>query len=404
MTSLLHKKRRITRRNMLHWMQDSIRLSVGLSCLWGVSSLGLAADTSVPKPRSSQVVGRAAVDQSVAATRPGLGSASKITRTTRHVIRAQNPFEETTIEASSDVIPPPEPPKSSPPAPEADALKRLLDRSAKARWDQLHQEWLKARKNRNAAPDATRQQSPAAEQPAGTSAGPENPFEAETAAPGTSPETESPTTDNAEPPSGDGARRPAVPSRPVYLQAQPKNRDQLPTEEELNKLLNDDNGQRLPPPVRDPSLLPKITDIQPLPEERAEPAGTRPIPEQDPKSYVQIGGRNQFTPRSFPEFTYSFEATNVFSNPLYFEDAPLERYGHRLPGLIQPIASVARFGTQVVFMPYQMTVKPLNTKIYPLGWYTPGDCVPYRLYKPGYNLKAAAVQTATILGFSYALP
>ncbi len=390
-------------------MQDSLRLSVGLSCLWGFSSVGQAGDSPAARSKSSTVAGRASVDAAATgAVKPATKVVTKITRTAQRVIRGQNsdnPFEDPASEASKEVIPPPEPHQSSPPAPEPDALKRLRDRSAKARWDQLHQEWLKARKNRAATAKPEPQQAPAANEPAETGTGQvNNPFEPDIAIPDTSPEAVSPTTESPEPPVGDGARRPTVPSRPVFLQAQPKAREQLPTEDELNKLLNADNGERLPPPVRDPSLLPKITEIQPNPEARAEPPGTRPIPEQDPQSYVQIGGNSQFTPRSFPEYTCAFEATNVWSNPLYFEDPALERYGHSLPRLIQPIASVARFGAQVVFLPYQMTIKPLDSKIYPLGWYSPGDYVPYRLYQPGWNGKAAAVQAATILGVGYATP
>lgn len=372
-------------------MQDSLRLSVGLGCICGLTSLGYAADSPTTKPAA---VGRAAVDapQTAASKSPVRGS--KTIRTAHQIIRAQNEFEEPAAEERQGVIPPAEP--NGAPA-GTDALKRLRDRSAKARWDQLHQEWLKTRKNRTPAPEPVRTQGPAAELTDEPAADTTNPFESNE--PGS--EDGNPTIP-AGPDFESGKNRRELPVDPVLLQAQPKPRAPLPTDEELNKLLNQDGGERLPPPVRDPAALPKITEISPNPKERTTPVG-RPIPELDPKRYVQLGNL-PYTPRTFPESVYAFEATNVWSNPLYFEDPALERYGHAHHPIIQPIASVARFGAQVVFLPYQMTIKPLCSKIYPLGWYGPGEYVPYRCNQPPLNGTAAAVQAATILGFSYALP
>lgn len=377
-------------------MRDSICLSVGLGCVWGLTSPGYAADSPTDK---AGVVDRSAVDAPRIVAGKSLVKESKTIRTAQRIIRAQNEFEEPAAEERGGVIPPPEP---TAPPPGSDALKRLRDRSAKARWDQLHQEWLKARKNRNSQtePTRTRPQGPAAEQPAEPTGDPANPFESNEAA------SENPDPVNNLVPNGPefeaGPDRRRVPANPVLLQGQPKPRQPLPTDEELSKLLNAEGGERLPPPVRDPAALPKITEILPNPQERTAPAG-RPIPEHDPNRYVKLGTVPYVAP-TFPEFTYSFEATNVWSNPLYFEDPTLERYGHAHHPLIQPIASVARFGAQVVFLPYQMTIKPLGAKIYPVGWYAPGDYVPYRLHQVPLNGTAAAAQAATILGFSYALP
>lgn len=376
-------------------MQDSIRLSVGLGCVCGLTSLGYAVEP--PQGKTAAVVGRSAVDvpHTVAGKSPV--KATRTTRTAYRVVRAQNEFEEPAVEQRGGVIPPPAP-SESPTG--SDALKRLRDRSAKARWDQLHQEWLKARKNRNSQIETVRPQAPAAEQPGDPATDAANPFESNE--PGT--EGREPANDSvpSSPEFEAGAERRTVPVNPVLLQAQPKPRQTLPTDEELSKLLNADGGERLPPPVRDPAALPKITEILPNPQERKVPVG-RPIPEQDPNRYVQLGNI-PYVARTFPEFTYTFEATNVWSHPLYFEDPTLERYGHSHHPLIQPIASVARFGAQVVFLPYQLTLKPLGAQIYPVGWYAPGEYVPYRLHQPPLNRTAAAAQAATILGFSYALP
>lgn len=375
-------------------MQDSLRLSVGLGCICGLSSLALAADSPNAKPA---VVGRAAVDAPQTAAGKSIAKSSKTIRTAHRIIRAQNEFEEPAVEERGGVIPPPEP-TGSPAG--SDALKRLRDRNAKARWDQLHQEWLKTRKSRTAPAEPEESQPPAAELPDDPPADAANPFDS--AEPGTAERTrENPTVPNG-PEFEPGRNRRELPVDPVLLQAQPKPRKPLPTDEELNMLLNQDGGERLPPPVRDPAALPKITDIAPNPQERPTLPG-RPIPELDTKRYVQLGNL-PYTPRTFPESVYAFEATNVWSNPLYFEDPALERYGHAHHPLVQPIASVARFGAQVVFLPYQVAIKPLGSKIYPVGWYAPGEYVPYRCFQPGLNGTAAAFQAATILGFSYGLP
>ena len=48
-----------------------------------------------------------------------------------------------------------------------------------------------------------------------------------------------------------------------------------------------------------------------------------------------------FVPRDFAHIHYCWEPTNLYHNPIYFEDVPLERYGHtRHFILIQPFYSV----------------------------------------------------------------
>ena len=159
-------------------------------------------------------------------------------------------------------------------------------------------------------------------------------------------------------PASDGTTRPGVPADRLFLQSQQKPTEQQPTEEDLTRTLNDDSGMRLPPPVRDPNAMPKITEIIPNPKRRPANA-QRAIPEEDPKSYVKLDKEHlPYLPRSFPEFTYNFEAANVYANPMYFEDPHLERYGHTLHPIVQPFASSALFALQVGGLPYQMAINP----------------------------------------------
>ena len=70
---------------------------------------------------------------------------------------------------------------------------------------------------------------------------------------------------------------------------------------------------------------------------------------------------------SFPASTYTWQASNIFYQPLYFEDPDLERYGHAYPFFIQPIVSSLRFTAQAIGLPYQMIIDPPCCRVYPLG-------------------------------------
>lgn len=108
--------------------------------------------------------------------------------------------------------------------------------------------------------------------------------------------------------------------------------------------------------------------------------------------------------RSFPEITLAWEPTNFYYYPLYFSDPALERYGHSYPRVIQPLASIARFGTQVVFLPYQMTITPPCKPEYPLGFYRPGECAPKLHYPIPLNAHAAVTEAAVVTGLFFIIP
>ena len=115
-------------------------------------------------------------------------------------------------------------------------------------------------------------------------------------------------------------------------------------------------------------------------------------------------GGEPFPERAFPAVVMPWEAANFFNYPLYFEDPALERYGHTYCPLIQPFASIGRFSTQLVFLPYQMTIDPPCREVYSLGWYRPGECAPKLHYQVPLDCKAAAVQAATVTGLVFLIP
>ena len=105
-----------------------------------------------------------------------------------------------------------------------------------------------------------------------------------------------------------------------------------------------------------------------------------------------------FIPRNFAHMYYSWEPTNMYHNPIYFEDVPLERYGHTRHYLIQPVFSGTKFALQLIGLPYQMTLYPFCSRQYSLGYYRPGECAPYKYYQIPLNAEAALVEAGVITG------
>jgi hypothetical protein len=133
------------------------------------------------------------------------------------------------------------------------------------------------------------------------------------------------------------------------------------------------------------------------------PEGRLPCPECPVEINLRetnrlVGSINDFPTRSFPHINYCWEATNLYAYPLYFEDHCLERYGHTRNILIQPVFSVGLFAAQFVGLPYQMTIDPIFKKRYALGWYRPGQYVPYKYYQVPWNTEAAVVEAGVIAG------
>ncbi|MFK7820465.1 MAG: hypothetical protein AB8G99_17220 [Planctomycetaceae bacterium] len=93
---------------------------------------------------------------------------------------------------------------------------------------------------------------------------------------------------------------------------------------------------------------------------------------------------------------FHWMASNLHHNPLYFEDPALERYGHSYHPMLQPFASAGRMTTQLIGLPYQMTIDPIHRRRYSLGWIRPGDCAPKLKYRVPFNKKAALVQGAAM--------
>ena len=147
-------------------------------------------------------------------------------------------------------------------------------------------------------------------------------------------------------------------------------------------------------PVRDPSQLKKIQEIRPFRVDQ----GPGQLPEE-----VTFTDK-PYEMRTFAESSYMWAASDLYYNPLYFEDVPLERYGHTNHPLLQPIVSIGKFSGQLALLPYQMTLDPIRKQVYPLGYYRPGEWHQPKLYQIPFNAEAAVVEGAVITGLIFLIP
>jgi hypothetical protein len=65
---------------------------------------------------------------------------------------------------------------------------------------------------------------------------------------------------------------------------------------------------------------------------------------------------------------------------------------------------VGKFSAQLVGLPYQMGIDPPCKRIYPLGYYRPGECAPKLHYQVPWNTRAALIQAGVTTGMFYLIP
>ncbi len=174
--------------------------------------------------------------------------------------------------------------------------------------------------------------------------------------------------------------------------------------------------------AKTPAQLPKVTQIMPFldyepdPKVAAEDPCQNLCPRPDGAPCKTVDGKGPecpteiqlsseaFVPRAFPASTYTWQASNIFYQPLYFEDPDLERYGHAWPFFVQPIVSSLRFTVQAIGLPYQSVIDPPCCRVYPLGFYRPGECAPKLIYQIPWNTEAAAAEAGAIAGVYFLFP
>ncbi len=91
--------------------------------------------------------------------------------------------------------------------------------------------------------------------------------------------------------------------------------------------------------------------------------------------------------RGWPVNSFHWVASCFCTNPLYFEEINLERYGYGCSLLgpcssnsLQSAVSAAHFFATVPILPYKMAVDCPGECDYTLGHYRPGSCPPWRYH------------------------
>ncbi len=177
----------------------------------------------------------------------------------------------------------------------------------------------------------------------------------------------------------------------------------------------DDTSESLPAPAgpvasaKDPCAAVASKPLGALGISIVEPAGKVPD-DLAAACWVQINsqGGGCAAARCWPMFSYQWEATCFYHNPLYFEEANLERYGYGCGDscccCLQPVASAGHFCGSVLALPYCMTAECPGDCVYTLGHYRPGDCNPWRWYWPTFDPVAAVAAGGIWTGLVFAIP
>lgn len=115
-------------------------------------------------------------------------------------------------------------------------------------------------------------------------------------------------------------------------------------------------------------------------------------------------GYEPLVERNFIPTQFQWTASGLCHKPGYFEQPQLERYGHEVGPVLQPLLSSAHFFTSIAILPYKMGIHPPNECQYSLGYIRPGNCAPYMMQPFPWSLRGAAVQAGVVTGAAALIP
>ncbi|MCA9129985.1 MAG: hypothetical protein KDB22_23015 [Planctomycetales bacterium] len=115
-------------------------------------------------------------------------------------------------------------------------------------------------------------------------------------------------------------------------------------------------------------------------------------------------GYERLVGRNFLESQVQWTASGLCHKPAYFEAPQLERYGHEVGPVLQPLLSSAHFFGNIAILPYKMGIHPPNECQYSLGYLRPGNCAPYMIQPFPWSLRGAAVQAGVVTGAAALVP
>ncbi|MBR0190852.1 MAG: hypothetical protein IJQ31_02165 [Thermoguttaceae bacterium] len=122
-----------------------------------------------------------------------------------------------------------------------------------------------------------------------------------------------------------------------------------------------------------------------------------------PKSCPLSPEGENFPAREFAGTNFTWTASNLCHNPLYFEQPALERYGHTI-GPLQPVLSGAQFLMTIPALPMLMAIDPPNECEYALGFYRPGSCAPRKWSPIPYSTRGALVTGGVATALVFLIP
>lgn len=122
-----------------------------------------------------------------------------------------------------------------------------------------------------------------------------------------------------------------------------------------------------------------------------------------PKSCPLSPEGENFPAREFAGTNFTWTASNLCHNPLYFEQPGLERYGHTI-GPLQPVLSGAQFLMTIPALPMLMAIDPPNECEYALGFYRPGSCAPRKWSPIPYSTRGALVTGGVATALVFLIP
>ena len=122
-----------------------------------------------------------------------------------------------------------------------------------------------------------------------------------------------------------------------------------------------------------------------------------------PKSCPLSPEGENFPAREFAGTNFTWTASNLCHNPLYFEQPGLERYGHTI-GPLQPVLSGAQFLATIPALPMLMAIDPPNECEYALGYYRPGSCAPRKWSPIPYSTRGAIATGGVATALVFLIP
>lgn len=105
-----------------------------------------------------------------------------------------------------------------------------------------------------------------------------------------------------------------------------------------------------------------------------------------------------------PGMVHTWDAANIWHQPLYFDDPILERYGQTPLPQIQPALSAAHFFGTIPLLPYKMAIDRPFDCVSTLGYYRPGDPTPCLSRRLPRDPRAFAWESGAWLGLVFLVP